>query len=118
MPVSEPMTNKIKIAFVLPENLQKEFKERVIKDGYEIKGKSRWVSESIEYLLSMGNYTELVKLSDNMKGFEKMESIIILQELKRKLENAMENVRKNYPMIEGVQSRILRTAIMQRLLLS
>jgi len=112
------MTNKIKIAFVLPESLQKEFKERVITDGYEIKGKSRWVSESVENLLDMSNYPELVKLSDDMKGFEKMESVVILKELKRKLENAMENVRKSYPMIEGVQSRILRTAIIQRLLLS
>lgn len=111
------MTNKVKVTFVLPTNLQKEFKEKLIKDGYDLKGKSRWVSESIENLLTMNNFAELVKINDEMKGFEKLESIVIVKELKRKLDNAIVNVRRQYPAIEGVQSRILRTAIVQRLLL-
>lgn len=112
------MTAKVKITFVLPENLQKELRERILKDGYDSKGKSRWVSESIERLLDMNNYPELVKINDEMKGFEKMESVVIFKELKQKLEHAILGVRKHYPAIEGVQSRILRTAIVQRLLFS
>ena len=111
------MNDKVKITFVLPTNLQKGFREKLIKDGYNWKGKSRWVSESIETLLTMSNFPDLVKINDEMKGFEKLESVVIVKELKMKLDLAIINVRKQYPAIEGVQSRILRTAIMQRLLL-
>lgn len=110
------MIEKIKITFVLPESLQKELKERVLKDGYDIKGKSRWVSESIEKLLKMNNYPDLVKMNDEMKGFEKLESVVVLKQLKIQLDDAIIQIRKSYPAIEGVQSRILRTAIVQRLL--
>ena len=112
------MTNKIKISFVLPLGLQKELKERIVKDGYDLRGKSRWISESIEYLLSMANYPDLVKINDEMKGFEKHESIVLLKDLKKQLDLAILNIRKLYPVIEGVQSRIVRTAIVQRLLKS
>lgn len=110
------MTDKVKITFVLPFVLQKELKERVIQDSYDMKGKSRWVSEAIEILISINEFPDLVKINDEMKGFEKLESVVISKELKRLLDSAIINVRKKYPAIEGVQSRIIRTAIMQRLL--
>jgi hypothetical protein len=110
------MTDKIKITFVLPVTLQKDLKEKVIKDGYDMKGKSRWVSEAIEKLLITHRFPDLVKINDEMKGFEKLESVVISRELKKKLDEAIINVRKIYLSIEGVQSRIVRTAIVQRLL--
>jgi hypothetical protein len=108
--------SKIKVSFVLPETLQRELKEKMIKDGYDLKGKSKWVSEAINDLLTMKSYADLVKLNDEMTGFEKLESVVIEKGLKQKLDNAVIEVRKKYPAIEGVQSRILRTAIVQRLL--
>ncbi len=51
-----------------------------------------------------------------MKGFEKLESIVLGSTIKPKLDEAIINVRRKYPSIEGVQSRIVRTAIVQRLL--
>lgn len=110
------MTDKIKVTFVLPMMLQQELKEKVIKDGYDMKSKSRWVAEAIEKLLVNQSFPDLVKINDEMKGFEKLESVVISRELKRQLTEAVINVRKIYPAIEGVQSRILRTAIVQRLL--
>lgn len=110
------MTDKIKVTFVLPQTLQRELKEKIVKDGYDLKGKSRWVAEAIEKLLVNQAFPDLVKLNDEMKGFEKLESIVISRELKQQLHEAIINVRKVYPAIEGVQSRILRTAIVQRLL--
>lgn len=110
------MMNKVKIAFVLPEALQRDLKEQVVRDGYDLKGKSRWVSEAVEKLLAVEDFADLVKLNDAMKGFEKLESIVIERHLKRQLDEAIINIRKKYPAIEGVQSRIMRTAIVQRLL--
>lgn len=109
-------TEKVKISFVLPAALQQDMKEKMIRDGYDLKGKSRWVSEAIESLLKMKTFPELVKLNDEMSGFGKMESVLIPRELKSKLDHAVLKVRQTYLMLEGVQSRLLRTAIMQRLL--
>lgn len=107
---------KVKITFVLPSTLQQDLKKQINRDGYDAKEKSRWVSEAIESLLMMQSFPELVKISDEMKGFQKLESVLVSRELKRVLNEAIIAVRKAYPLIEGVQSRILRTAILQRLL--
>jgi hypothetical protein len=105
------METKAKITFVLPDVLQKECRERIAKDGYDMRGKSRW-------LLSMRNYPELVYLSNQMKGFEKAESVVMTKDFKKLLDNTVVEIRKMYPAMEGVLSGILRTAIMQRILRS
>jgi hypothetical protein len=112
------METKIKITFVVPDILQKECREQIIKDGYDMRGKSRWIAEGIEYLLTMRNYPELVNLSNEMKGFQKLESIVISKTLKKFLDEAVVHVRGFYPTLEGVQSSIMRTAMVQRLLRS
>lgn len=110
------MSNKVKISFVLPEGLQKDLRERIVLDGYSLKGKSQWVVEAIEQLLNLQDFMDSVKVNDVMQGFEKLESILIERKLKKQLEDSVIRVRKKYPEIEGVQSRIMRTAILQRLL--
>lgn len=110
------MSNKVKVSFVIPENLQKDLKERIVHDGYSLKGKSQWVAEAIEQLLKVNNFVDLVKVNDEMRGFEKFESVLIDRRLKSQLEQSIISIRKKYPEIEGVQSRIMRTAILQRLL--
>lgn len=112
------MEQKAKITFVIPDSLQQDFRQQVVKDGYDMRGKSRWVAEGIQRLLATNNYPELVHLSNEMKGFEKAESVVISKELRKLLDNALIQIRKEYPAMEGVQSRIIRTAIMQRLLRS
>ena len=112
------MEQKAKITLVIPDVLQKEYREQIIKDGYDLRGKSRWISEGIEDLLNMQNYPELVNLSNEMKGFEKQESVVISKDLKLLMDMAIVKVRKQYPTIEGVKSGIVRTAIIQRLLRS
>ena len=110
------MTDKVKISFVLPQGLQKDLKERIVQDGYSLKGKSQWVSEAIEHLLNKESYIDLVKVNDVMQGFEKLESVLVEKNLKSKLEASVINIRRKYPEIDGVQSRIMRTVILQRLL--
>jgi hypothetical protein len=110
------MSTKVKISFVVPESLQRDLKERVVLDGYDLKSKSKWVVEAIERLLTMSSYVDLVKVNDAMQGFEKFESILVDRNLKKQLDESIITIRRKYPEIEGVQSRILRTAILQRLL--
>ena len=110
------MPNKVEISFVLPERLQKDLRERIVLDGYSLKGKSQWVAEAIEQLFMLEDFMDLVKVNDVMHGFEKFESVLIDRKLKIQLDDSVIRVRKRYPEVEGVQSRIMRTAILQRLL--
>jgi len=110
------MIEKIKITFVVPETLQKEMRQRLIGDGYNLKDKSKWVVEAITSFLAMDSYKDLVKLGDEMRGFEKTESIVVDKELKKLLDESVLHIREEYPLLEGLQSRIIRTSIVQKLL--
>ncbi len=109
---------KVKITFVVPAALQAELRERVAREGYGLRGKSIWVSEAIQTLLGLPDFVSLVQYSEEMHGFEKVETVVIESELKKLLDDAIVEIRKQHPTLEGVQSSIVRTAIMQRLLRS
>lgn len=108
--------SKTKITLVVPEQLQSELRLRVAKDGYGLRGKSKWVAEALEYLLAMNDFAKLVHYSEELHGFEKVETIVISTALKQALDSAILVTRQQFPTLEGVQSAIVRTAIMQRLL--
>lgn len=110
------MQKKIKVTIVVPESLQRELRQKIINDNYGMRGKSKWVSEAIEQLLANKDYANLVNLGDGMSGFGKVESVILALEVKQKVDEAILEIRKEYPLLEGVQSRIIRTSIVQRLL--
>lgn len=109
-------TKKIRVSYFLPEAILLDFKEMMMKEGYDLKGKSKWVSEAINELLLFQNVSELVMINDQMEGFAKLDSISVEQDLKKQLDAKVIEIRKQFPSIEGVQSKILRTAIVQRLL--
>ncbi len=110
------MAKKIKITFTIPKDLQVELREQVIQEGYGFRGKSKWVSEAIQELIGLSNFPELVSYNEHMKGFDKVETIVIEYSLKIKLEEALLKIRAIYPSLEGIQSRIIRTAVLQRLI--
>ncbi|MGE3920539.1 MAG: hypothetical protein AB7F64_06310 [Gammaproteobacteria bacterium] len=112
------MLNKTKISFAIPNNLKNEIRERVIKDGYGFRGKSKWISEAVENLLKYKDFTELISYSDEMYGFDKIETAVLDYPLKLKIDKAAILIRKEFPMLEGIKSRILRTAVLQRILRS
>lgn len=110
------MPNKTKVTFAVPNNLKNELRERVIKDGYGLRGKSKWISEAIENLLEYKDFLELISYSDEMHGFDQLETAVIEYSLKLKLDKAIIQIRKEFPTLEGVKSRIMRTAVLQRIL--
>jgi hypothetical protein len=59
-----------------------------------------------------------VQYSEEMHGFEKVETVVITVDLKKQLDEAVLTLRRQHPAAEGVQSSIIRTAILQRLLRS
>ena len=112
------MSVKSKVTFAVPLSLKNEIREHVIKEGYGLRGKSKWVSEAVNNLLSLNDYPELVSYNDEMHGFDEIETIVLEYKLKLDLDKAILQIRKEYPTLEGVKSRIMRTAIMQKILRS
>lgn len=107
---------KTKVTFVVPAGLQAELRERVARDGYGLRGKSLWVSEAIQSLIALPNFVSLVQYSEEMHGFEKVETVVVTVDIKKQLDEAVLTLRRQHPASEGVQSSIIRTAILQRLL--
>lgn len=110
--------SRAKLTFLLPDKLQQEFRNQVTREGYGFRGKSRWVEEAVNRLLDMSNYSMLVNISSNLQHLANSETITVDSATKRRIEEAALTIRHEYPLLEGVQSAIIRTAMLQRLIRS
>lgn len=102
----------------LQKKLHYTMQQRVISDGYGMRGKSRWIIEAIEDLLQLSDYPTLADIADDMDKVSEIISIRLSEELMLKLDQAIIQVRRHYPAMEGVKSNLIRASIMQRLLRS
>lgn len=109
-------SKKVRVSYFLPDLLLNDVKEQMISQGYDLKSKSKWISEAVQALLCSNNYIDLVNLNEQMQGFEKLDYLTIDRSIKGNIDKAIIEIRKVHPSIEGVQSKIIRTAIVQRLL--
>jgi predicted DNA-binding protein len=110
------MQTKVMTSIKLQKNLHRRLEQQIISDGYGMRGKSKWIIESIESLLSLSDYPTLVDIADDMDQLSDMVSIRVPEDLMMRLEKAVIHVRKQFPAIEGVKSNLNRASIMQRLL--
>lgn len=110
------MQKKVTTSIKLQRKLHHRLQQRIIEDGYGMRGKSKWIIESIESLLSLADYPTLVDIADDMDQLSDIVSIRMPEDLMNRIEKAIVNVRKQYPTIEGVKSNMIRASIMQRLL--
>ena len=102
--------------FKIPDTLNQKLNEKVIADGYGMRGKSRWIKEAIEKLFTYQNFPELVFFSDDIENANHSISVRFPRKLLLEVEKMVMSVRREYPELEGVKSRIVRTAIIQRLI--
>lgn len=110
------MTKKVMTSIKLQKKLHRRLQQRIIEDGYGMRGKSKWIIESIESLLKIDDYPTLVEIAEDMDQLSDMVSIRVPEDLMLRIEQAVIKVRKQYPTIEGVKSNLIRASIMQRLL--
>jgi hypothetical protein len=110
------MQKKVMTSIKLQKNLHRRLQQRIIEDGYGMRGKSKWIIESIESLLKIADYPTLVDIAEDMDQLNDIVSIRVPEDLMVCIEQAMVRVRKQYPMIEGVKSNLIRASIIQRLL--
>ena len=107
---------KLMTSIKLQRNLHRRLLQRIIEDGYGMRGKSKWIIESIESLLQLEDYPTLVDIAEDMDQLRDMVSIRLPEPLMTKIDQAILEVRKQYPCSEGVKSNLIRASIIQRML--
>jgi hypothetical protein len=112
------MNKKVMTSIKLQNRLHYKMQQRVISDGYGMRGKSRWIIEAIENFLQLPDYPSLVDIAGDMDQLSDIISIRLSEELMLKLDHAIIQVRRDYPAMEGVKSNLIRASIMQRLIRS
>lgn len=107
--------DKKRISVILPSNAIREIRERMLKEGYSLREKSKWISEAIEDFLTLKEYHTLVEMAELVDDLAKTETVYITADVEDKLDQAIIEVRKKYPTLEGVKSLIVRASIVRRL---
>lgn len=102
----------------LPKSINQTMLEKIVKDGYGLRGKSKWICEAIQEFLKLDNYPELTEIADDMETMDAIVSMRINEKLMKAIDKATVEVRKKYPSIEGVKSKIIRASIIQRFIRS
>ena len=110
------MQKKMMTSIKLQNKLHLQLQQRIIADGYGLRGKSKWIIEAVESLLHLEDYPTLVDIADDMDDLSDMVSIRLPEETMLRIEKAVVHVRRRYPTIEGVKSNLIRASIVQRLL--
>lgn len=111
------MLNYIAVTTIkFPQGLHEKLLQRVIADGYGMRGKSKWIMESIQLFLSLPNYPDLVDIATEMQDLTIPVSLRLTREVATQLDDAVLEIRKQFPILEAVRSNIVRASVMQRLL--
>jgi hypothetical protein len=100
----------------LPKKLFQKMLEKIICDGYGMRGKSKWMVEAISEFMQLPDHTELASIAEEMEGELITTSIRFPEELVKLLDQTVIKVREQHPVIEGVRSNVIRAAIIQRLI--
>ena len=108
---------KEKITFKAHRDLINGMQSAIMNAGYGQRGKSRWMAEALDELFKTDDYWELVIEEKPTAQLERNpESVFIAPPLRGRLDEAIVECTKKEPFRQGMQSAIVRTAIIQRLL--
>ena len=110
-------TKKITVRF--PKRLKAEMQASLIKSGYGLHGKSRWLKEAITAFLRQSNFVDFVEqgIDINQAELSEVEAFYLDQDTILLLKNAFVKIRVKYPLFEGVQSALIRAAVVYSLML-
>jgi hypothetical protein len=111
-------TKKLTVRF--SKRLKAEMLNALIKSGYGLRGKSKWIAESIHLLLKQNNFIELAEqgIDINQAELIEVEAFYLDIETIHLIKKALIEIRVKYPLFEGVQSAIVRAAVIYRLMLA
>jgi hypothetical protein len=110
------MTTKMMTSIKLQKPIHYKMLQRIISDGYGMRGKSQWIVEAVESFLQLADFPTLTDIADDMSQLSETISIRLPESLVCKIDQAVIAVRRHYPSMEGVKSNLIRASIMQRLI--
>ncbi len=115
--MTKSVTKKLTVRF--SKRLKAEMLGALFKSKYNLRGKSKWLGEAIEIFLLQPNFVELSEqgISMNQAELTEVEAFYISTDLIKKMKNASIEIRVQYPLFEGVQSALIRSAVIYRLML-
>ncbi len=100
------------------DRLNKQMSIQVIKDGFGMRGKNKWVIEAIESFLKLKDFIALVELASEVEDLSSTVSLRLPVLLVKEMDDAVLQIRKTFPLLEGVQSHIIRASILQKIIRS
>ncbi len=106
-------------SFKLPKNIEVEMSQKVIQEGYGMRGKSRWINYAINNFLSLADEEFIFDCLDNAEYITGLDTTVTCR-TSDTIENLVnvwvKKARINNPMREGVRSNIYRASVIQGLL--
>jgi hypothetical protein len=110
-------TKKVTVRF--SKRLKSEMLNALVKSGYGLRGKSKWLVEAIELFLKQSNFVELAEqgIDINQAELTEVEAFYLDRATIEKIKKASIDIRKQYPLFEGVQSALIRSSVIYRLML-
>lgn len=110
-------TKKITVRF--SKRLRSEMQAALIKSGYGLHGKSRWLKETVVNFLKLRDFVEYVEhgIGINQAELSEVEAFYLDTDTIQMLKDAYVKVRVQYPLFEGIQSALIRAAVVNNLML-
>jgi hypothetical protein len=108
-----------KITVRFPKRLKAEMQTALIRSGYGLHGKSRWLKEAIDALLKLKDLIDYVDqgIDINQAELTHVEAFYLDIETIQLLKHAYVQIRVKNPLFEGIQSALIRAAVVYQLML-
>jgi hypothetical protein len=106
-------------SFKIPSSLELEMNKKLVSDGYGLRGKSKWICDALTKFLSFSDkdfIVECIEFSEELEKLDKSISFRPTPIVESLLDDWVVQVRLQIPAIEGLKSKIIRTAIIHSLL--
>lgn len=110
-------TKKITVRF--PKRLKAEMQAALVKSGYGLHGKSRWLQDAIHAFLRQADFVDYVEqgIDINQAELSEVEAFYLDKDTIQMIKHAFLEIRVKYPLFEGVQSALIRAAVIYSLML-
>lgn len=110
------MSNKTLITVKIPEKLNQQLCERVVLDEYGLRGKSKWMCEAILTFVALDDYINLIDIASEGQANSKTIGFRADENIYKVIQETIIKVRTHSPLLDAVQSNLIRASIYQRLI--
>lgn len=114
--MSEKVTTR---AFKIPASLELEMNTKIVTQGYGLRGKSKWICDAICQFLTCPDekfVLDCIEYSEELVRLDKSITFRPTAQVEQLLNQWIVKSRLRVPTLEGVKSKIIRTAIIHGLL--